>query len=158
MHRNSNLSRFTPLESLVGTAIPAAYTLRTMEQEIQKPGVGRPKKPRYCEMFHGPALFKPVGIPMAELEVVPLGVDELEALRLCDVEGFHQQQAADTMGISRGTVQRLVESGRRKLVDVVLLGKALAVETADHVILPDRRGGRQRRRGRFGPPPGHRGR
>lgn len=91
---------------------------------------------------------------MAELDVVPMGIDELEALRLCDVEGLHQQQAADAMGVSRGTVQRLVESGRRKLVDAVLLGKALTVEPADHVILPERRGGRHRRHGRHGLPAG----
>ncbi len=90
---------------------------------------------------------------MAELEIVSLGIDELEALRLCDVEGFHQQQAADAMGISRGTVQRLLESGHRKLTDSVLVGKALAVESADHVIVPDRRGGRHRHHGRFGPAP-----
>ncbi len=129
-----------------------------MEHETQNPSVGRPKKPRYCQAFHGPALFKPAGIPMMDLEIVSLGIDELEALRLCDVEEFHQQQAADEMGISRGTVQRLVGSGRKKLVEAVLLGKAVTVETASHVVLPDRRGGRHRRHGRFGPPPGRCGR
>jgi len=141
------------LDLTVGTGFPAAYTLKIMEPETQKPGVGRPKKPRYCQTFRGPALFKPAGVPMAELEIVSLGIDELEALRLCDVEGFHQQQAADAMGISRGTVQRLLESGHRKLIESVLVGKALAVESADHVIVPDRHGGRHRHHGRFGPPP-----
>ncbi|MBN1859807.1 DUF134 domain-containing protein [Candidatus Bipolaricaulota bacterium] len=129
-----------------------------MDRESEKLGAGRPKKPRYCQSFRGPALFKPAGVPMTDLEIVPLGIDELEALRLCDVEGFHQQQAADAMGISRGTVQRLAESGRKKLVEAVLLGKAVTVETEDHVIFPDRSGGRHRRHGRVGPSPGWHGR
>jgi predicted DNA-binding protein (UPF0251 family) len=64
---------------------------------------------------------------MPELEVLHLGEDELEALRLCDVDGLHQAVAGDRMGVSRGTVQRLLKSGRAKLVNVLIENKALII-------------------------------
>jgi predicted DNA-binding protein (UPF0251 family) len=52
---------------------------------------------------------------MGQLELEELQLDELEALRLCDLRGMHQQEAADLMGVSRPTLGRIVESARRKL-------------------------------------------
>jgi predicted DNA-binding protein (UPF0251 family) len=66
---------------------------------------------------------------MPELEVLHLGEDELEALRLCDVEGLHQALAGDRMGVSRGTVQRLLKSGRATLVQALVENKALIIGT-----------------------------
>ena len=65
--------------------------------------------------------------PLKILEGVPIGVDELEAMRLCDAAGLTQEQAGERMGISRGTVQRLVASGRRKLIGALLGGQALVL-------------------------------
>jgi len=104
----------------------------------------RNKKPRYCREFGGFDLFKPSGIPLSQLELVEINLDELEAMRLCDMEGHHQQQAAEEMGISRGTVQRLLQSGRTKLLDVILHGKALAIRECDHVFIRPRGRGRHR--------------
>lgn len=53
--------------------------------------------------------------------------DELEALRLCDLEGFDQAGAGERMGVSRGTVQRLVKSGRATLVRAVVENAALVI-------------------------------
>jgi predicted DNA-binding protein (UPF0251 family) len=64
---------------------------------------------------------------MPDLEVLYLGDDELEALRLCDVEGLHQAIAGDRMGVSRGTVQRLLKSGRTTLVQALVENKALII-------------------------------
>ena len=105
--------------------------------------MGRQKKPRYCQRFGGYNLFKPAGIPLSQTEIVEIALDELEAMRLCDYEGQDQEQAAHEMGISRGTIQRLLYSGRRKLVDAVMQGKALAVQESPHVVI--------RRPGRHGP-------
>ena len=66
---------------------------------------------------------------MPDLEVLHLGEDELEALRLCDVEGLHQALAGDRMGVSRGTVQRLLKSGRATLVQALVENKALIIGT-----------------------------
>ncbi len=92
----------------------------------------RPRKHRHCVCPHRPPgslVFKPAGTPLKDLERVPIGRDELEAMRLCDGEGLTQQEAGEQMGVSRGTVQRLVTSGRRKLITAVLGGQALALAT-----------------------------
>jgi len=49
-------------------------------------------------------------------EPVTIRPDELEALRLVYLEGLTQQEASERMGISRGTLWRLLDSGRRKIV------------------------------------------
>ena len=87
----------------------------------------RPRKERKCRHFEGDRVFKPRSIPMPELDVLFLGEDELEALRLCDVEGLPQTLAGDRMGISRGTVQRLLKSGRSKLVSALVENAALVI-------------------------------
>ena len=67
---------------------------------------------------------------MPELKILRLQEDELEALRLCDVEGLHQAVAGEKMGVSRGTVQRLLKTGRETLVRAVVEGAALMIEGA----------------------------
>ena len=85
----------------------------------------RPKKIRMCEtQFCGPA-FKPTGTPFAEIEKVKLYRDELEALRLCDAEGLTQEQAGSKMGVSRGTIQRIISGARKKIALALTEGHAL---------------------------------
>jgi predicted DNA-binding protein (UPF0251 family) len=79
----------------------------------------------------GTLVIKPAGIPTKDLEKVVMGIDELEALRLCDSQGLSQEDAGMQMGVSRGTVQRLVTSGRKKVVDTILNGQALVIEIGD---------------------------
>lgn len=76
-------------------------------------------------------MFKPRAIPMGELEVIELRLDELEAIRLCDVEGLDQAGAGGRMNVSRGTVQRLLKSGREKLARAVLESAALRIGNGD---------------------------
>lgn len=64
---------------------------------------------------------------MTELEIMTLGEDELEALRLCDVEGLHQEVAGERMGVSRGTVQRLLKTGRGTIVRAIAENAALII-------------------------------
>lgn len=68
---------------------------------------------------------------MVELEKVQLEVDELEAVRWCDVEGVTQAEAGEAMGVSRGTIQRLVASARKKITAAILQGQALVIELED---------------------------
>jgi uncharacterized protein len=88
----------------------------------------RPRKKRCCRRFEGDRVFKPRSIPMSELEVIPLDLAELEAMRLCDLEGHEQEAAGARMGVSRGTVQRLLKSGRSKLVEALVTSAALMIE------------------------------
>ena len=64
---------------------------------------------------------------MTELAVEHLRVDELEAMRLCDLEALDQEAAGDRMGISRGTVQRLLKSGRATLVRTLVENRGLVI-------------------------------
>ncbi|MEN8199575.1 MAG: DUF134 domain-containing protein [Thermodesulfobacteriota bacterium] len=85
----------------------------------------RPKKLRKCEgNFCGHA-FKPTGKPLSKLEKVELYRDEMEALRLCDREGLTQEEAGKKMGVSRGTVQRIITIARRKTAGALSEGQAL---------------------------------
>ena len=87
----------------------------------------RPRKHRNCRHHEGDRVFKPRSIPMPDLKIMTLGEDVLEALRLCDVEGLHQVVAGERMGVSRGTVQRLLKSGREIIVRAVAENAALIV-------------------------------
>ncbi len=53
--------------------------------------------------------------------------DEIEAVNLCDGMGLTQEEAGLKMGISRGTVQRLVTAGRRKIINSIVGRKALLI-------------------------------
>jgi predicted DNA-binding protein (UPF0251 family) len=68
---------------------------------------------------------------MSELETLRLGLDELEAMRLCDLEGHEQEEAGERMGVSRGTVQRLLKSGRAKVIRALLDSSALVIEKGE---------------------------
>ena len=96
----------------------------------------RQKKPRNCECPFGKLkghIFKPSGIPMTALEHITIYRDELEALRLCDHEGMTQEQAGRSMGISRGTIQRLLMRGREKMVGAIISSKAIIFERETNV-------------------------
>lgn len=88
----------------------------------------RPRKHRRCRAFDGDRVFKPRSIPMHQLETIRLELGELEALRLCDLEGLDQEAAGQRMKISRGTVQRMLKSGRQKVVEALVTSSALIVE------------------------------
>jgi uncharacterized protein len=93
--------------------------------------MARPQKHRRCRRFAGDRVFKPRSIPMPELRVVRLDPAELEAMRLCDLERFEQEAAGDQMRISRGTVQRLLKSGRAKVVEALVTSAALLIQEED---------------------------
>jgi predicted DNA-binding protein (UPF0251 family) len=69
---------------------------------------------------------------MFELETIRLELSELEAMRLCDLDGYDQEGAGERMAVSRGTVQRLLKSGRRKVLQALLQSRALLIEEGAH--------------------------
>ena len=74
------------------------------------------------------AIFKPVGVPLHRLDTIILLHEELEALRLTDLEGRYQEDAAEQMGVSRSTLQRIVVEARRKVTQALVEGAALHIE------------------------------
>jgi predicted DNA-binding protein (UPF0251 family) len=75
-----------------------------------------------------PGIFKPVGVPLRQLKTITLLYEELEALRLTDLEERYQADAAEQMGISRSTLQRIVAEARRKVAQALVEGAALHIE------------------------------
>lgn len=73
-------------------------------------------------------VFKPAAIPMHDLDVVTLNVDEFEAMRLVDFEGKAQGEAATLMNVSQPTISRILNQGRAKVTGVLVEGKALRIE------------------------------
>jgi predicted DNA-binding protein (UPF0251 family) len=72
--------------------------------------------------------YKPRGIPLSVLEEVTLTVDEFEAIRLTDLEGLYQADAAEKMSVSRQTLGRILESAHQKIADALVHGKALLIK------------------------------
>ena len=90
--------------------------------------MSRPFRCRRVAFMPGVTYFKPAGIPLSDLEEVCLSVEEVEALRLKELEGLEQAQGAENMNISRPTFQRILASARKKMADALLNGKAIRIE------------------------------
>jgi predicted DNA-binding protein (UPF0251 family) len=88
----------------------------------------RARKPRRCSCTFKGKAFKPTGISMADVGRVILSRDELETLKLCDLDDLTQADAGRKMGVSRGTVQRTLAGARRKIALALTKGKALVFE------------------------------
>jgi predicted DNA-binding protein (UPF0251 family) len=105
----------------------------------------RPRKRRLLDRAPQPAIYKPAGVPLDGLRRVTLLQEELEALRLADLEGLTQQEAAGCMGVSRSTFQRIVTQARRQVALALVGGHALQVEGGTFEVRPPRPRGPRRR-------------
>jgi predicted DNA-binding protein (UPF0251 family) len=90
--------------------------------------MARPEKLRCVAQLPSIGAFKPVGVPVNLLQEVRLSVEEAEAIRLKDLEALEQEACAVKMHVSRPTFHRILESGRRKLADALINGKAIQIE------------------------------
>jgi len=90
--------------------------------------MARPKCCRRVSEKPDCTAFRPVGGPVADPEEIVLSMDEFEAIRLADLEGLYQEQAARRMNISRQTFGRIIETARRKVAQVLTSGTALRIE------------------------------
>jgi uncharacterized protein len=89
----------------------------------------RPLKRRYIEKQPNTLYFKPQGIPLRLLEEVTLFPDELEALRLHDLDGLDQTKAAEKMKISQSTFARILARTYNKIAQAIVNGKAIKIES-----------------------------
>jgi uncharacterized protein len=85
----------------------------------------RPHKCRLIAAQPPISAFKPAGVPGRELGTIELGLDELEALRLADLEGLYHDAAAQRMNISRQTFGRVLERARHKVACALFQSKML---------------------------------
>ncbi|MEQ9715196.1 MAG: DUF134 domain-containing protein [Candidatus Asgardarchaeum sp.] len=102
---------------------------------------GRPPKMRWISVIPPVYRFIPVPLnvptpPWLEQLATPppiiLQPDELEALRLVDFEDLTQEEAGKRMNISRGTVWRLLQSARKKIIRAILEGHELIISPPFH--------------------------
>ena len=113
-------------------------------------GVGQVPRPKKCRWVCGEpsvTFFKPRGIPMMVLDRVSLAVEELEAVRLKDLEGLDQVKAAANMNVSQPTFHRILDSAHRKIADALVRGKAIKIEGGEYVVKKRARRGRRSRLG-----------
>lgn len=112
----------------------------------------RPRKQRCCRRYQADRVYKPQGIPMTQIGTSVLSLDQFEAVRLCDIENLDQAEAGVRMGVSRGTVQRLLYSARRQIAEAILNNDALVINLREsegchaslHTNQRGRRSGRHR--------------
>jgi uncharacterized protein len=89
--------------------------------------MARPKKLRRINCNPTAYYFKPRGIPIYELQEIIVDNDELEAMRLADLQNLSHEEAAFKMKISRATFGRTLRSARNKIANGILNGKAIKI-------------------------------
>lgn len=94
-------------------------------------GMPRPRKCRRVGFVPDNQCFHP---QLQNQEEVILNVEEVESIRLSDYLGLEQDLAADSMNVSRGTFQRIVNSARKKLADAIIHGKILRIEGGSYLL------------------------
>ena len=61
------------------------------------------------------------------LAVISLSPEEIELVRLIDIEGLEQEEAAQNLGVSRKTAWRDLQEVRRKIADALVNGKGIEI-------------------------------
>ena len=89
--------------------------------------MARPRKHCFISCEVNATYFKPQGIPMRHLEEIALDMDEVEAIRLADIEGLYHADAALKMGVSRPTFGNIIARAHKKIATALLKGKALRI-------------------------------
>ena len=89
--------------------------------------MSRPIKVRKVKFLPKESYFMPSGMRNKKLSEVLLKVEELEAIRLKDVEGLNQEECAKMMGVSRQTFQNIIDSGRKSIAIALTEGSSIRI-------------------------------
>jgi len=87
----------------------------------------RGRFPKPISLGQAPTIDRFTPTPQGNPEPIFVDPAELEALRLVDLEGLSQEEAGERMGVSRGTVWRLVQSARKKTAQALSEGRPMCV-------------------------------
>ena len=82
--------------------------------------VGRKPKPRKISFKMIIERFIPE--PVCNEGVVEISADEIEAMRLVDLNGLNYSKAGVKMNVSKSTIARLVKNARKKLIKGIVEG------------------------------------
>jgi|GEM_PF-375495 len=88
--------------------------------------IGRPKKVRFIQQMPPTMLFSPRGRP-GRPEIVDLTLDQFEAFKMSDHQGFSQSQGAVAMNIARSSFGRILREARAKIADALVNGKIIRI-------------------------------
>ena len=94
--------------------------------------MARPQKNRIVSHDPDVSYFKPRGVPLKFLEEVRLTVDEMEALRLADLNGLSHEDSGRQMGVSRATFGRIVQRARHHVANALINGMAIRVSGGNY--------------------------
>ncbi len=92
--------------------------------------IGRKKKVRYIQKMPSVAVFSPRGRP-GRPDEIELKVDQFEAIKLADLQGYDQVEGAQIMGISRPSFGRILREGRKIVADAIVNGKIIKIRIGD---------------------------
>ncbi len=92
----------------------------------------RPTKPRRVEFIPSLQVFGPYDVDISELEENVLHIEELEAVRLKDLEELDNELCANRMEVSRQTFQRILGTARAKIADSLINGKTIRIEGGNY--------------------------
>lgn len=84
-------------------------------------------------------VFSPAGCPKERFEGVEMSLDELEAIRLADLEGLYQEAAAREMHVSRQTFGNILASARHKVAEMLIYGRELTVTGGNIMVTSEER-------------------
>ena len=91
---------------------------------------GRRKKVRYIQIMPQISQFSPRGKP-GRPDEIELKVDEFEALKLADYQGYDQTEGAKAMGVSRPTFGRILRSAHKIVATALVNGKIIRIRVGD---------------------------
>jgi uncharacterized protein len=94
-------------------------------EAIECPRRGRPRLRRTIAGSPESRCYKPCCCPEKEGQGISLQPDEIELIRLIDLEGLEQEEAAEKLGVSRKTAWRDLHEARRKIADALVNGKGI---------------------------------
>lgn len=89
--------------------------------------MARPTKVRNVQQVPQSSAFIPEGKKRCSVTMTQLKVEELEALRLKDLEGLSQEECAKEMDVSRQTFQNILNSARKKITESLVNGHGIAI-------------------------------
>ncbi|WP_123053243.1 DUF134 domain-containing protein [Clostridium sp. JN-1] len=92
----------------------------------------RPTKFRKVEFFPKYNYFIPFGERKCKIKEIVLKVEELEAMRLKDIEELNQEECAEKMQVSRQTFQNIIDSARKKVTLALTQGNAIRISGGNY--------------------------
>ncbi len=96
-------------------------------------GRGRCRGRRWIEQLPETTHFQPYG-QQTPTDTIILTVEELEALRLVDLEDLTQEEAAARMGVSRKTLWNDLQRARKKVVNALVNGHTIRIKGGDYIL------------------------